>query len=59
MKSAGKGMLPGNPMPLKAKSCKPSRSIGVQFHPELRSRALHPHPLFHDFVAAARKFAGK
>jgi len=33
--------------------------VGVQFHPELRSRALHPHPLFRDFVAAALKFAGK
>ncbi len=33
--------------------------VGVQFHPELRSRALHPHPLFRDFVAAALQFAGK
>ena len=27
--------------------------VGVQFHPELKSRPLHPHPLFKDFVAAA------
>jgi CTP synthase len=27
--------------------------IGVQFHPELRSTVLNPHPLFVKFVAAA------
>ena len=27
--------------------------IGVQFHPELKSRPLEPHPLFSDFVRAA------
>ncbi len=27
--------------------------IGVQFHPELKSRALAPHPLFREFVKAA------
>ncbi|MFQ5602893.1 MAG: CTP synthase [bacterium] len=27
--------------------------IGVQFHPELKSRVLSPHPLFTDFVKAA------
>jgi CTP synthase len=27
--------------------------IGVQFHPEFRSRPTRPHPLFRDFVAAA------
>jgi CTP synthase len=30
--------------------------IACQFHPELKSRPLHPHPLFASFVAAARKF---
>jgi len=29
--------------------------VGVQFHPELKSRPLTPHPLFSDFVAAAIK----
>jgi CTP synthase len=29
--------------------------VGVQFHPELKSRPLHPHPLFAGFVAAALK----
>ncbi|MEQ1693353.1 MAG: hypothetical protein ABMA00_18825, partial [Gemmatimonas sp.] len=27
--------------------------IGCQFHPELQSRPLRPHPLFAGFVAAA------
>ena len=27
--------------------------IGVQFHPELRSTVLNPHPLFVKFVEAA------
>jgi len=29
--------------------------VGVQFHPELKSRPTRPHPLFRDFVAAATK----
>jgi CTP synthase len=29
--------------------------VGVQFHPELRSQPMHPHPLFADFVRAARE----
>ncbi len=28
--------------------------IGVQFHPELKSKPFEPHPLFKDFVRAAR-----
>jgi CTP synthase len=31
--------------------------IGVQFHPELKSRPLDPHPLFRDFIGAAVKQA--
>jgi CTP synthase len=27
--------------------------IGVQFHPELKSRPFEPHPLFQGFIAAA------
>ncbi|MFL5768143.1 MAG: CTP synthase [Actinomycetota bacterium] len=30
--------------------------IAGQFHPELRSRPTHPHPLFRDFVGAAASF---
>jgi CTP synthase len=29
--------------------------VGTQFHPEFRSRPNRPHPLFFDFVAAAKK----
>jgi CTP synthase len=28
--------------------------IGVQYHPELKSRPFEPHPLFASFVAAAK-----
>lgn len=31
--------------------------IGVQFHPELKSRPLNPHPLFREFITAALKYA--
>ena len=31
--------------------------IGVQFHPELKSRAVFGHPLFINFVKAAMKQA--
>lgn len=30
--------------------------VGVQFHPELKSRPLRPHPLFREFVSAAVKY---
>jgi CTP synthase len=30
--------------------------VGVQFHPELKSRALDAHPLFREFVAAALQY---
>lgn len=29
--------------------------VGVQFHPEFKSRPLKPHPLFRDFVKACKK----
>lgn len=32
--------------------------VGVQFHPELKSQPLQPHPLFHAFVGAALAFKG-
>lgn len=31
--------------------------VGTQFHPELKSRPLHPHPLFVGLVAAAKQRA--
>lgn len=30
--------------------------VGVQFHPELKSRVIQAHPLFRDFIAAANIF---
>ncbi len=33
--------------------------VGVQFHPELKSRPLNPHPLFREFVKAAVKYGSK
>jgi CTP synthase len=32
--------------------------VGCQFHPELKSRVMRPHPLFRDFVRACVKHAG-
>ncbi len=32
--------------------------MGCQFHPELKSRPLHPHPLFASFVEAMARTAG-
>lgn len=40
--------LPGHPF-----------MIGVQFHPELKSRPMAPHPIFTAFVAAAKERANK
>ncbi|MDR3253959.1 MAG: CTP synthase [Synergistaceae bacterium] len=31
--------------------------VGVQFHPEFLSRPLRPHPLFRNFIAAAKNLA--
>lgn len=33
--------------------------IGAQFHPELKSTVINPHPLFVNFVAASLQFAKK
>ena len=33
--------------------------IGVQFHPEFKSRPNRPHPLFRGFVEAAKKYRNK
>jgi len=30
--------------------------VGCQFHPEFKSKPMHPHPLFRDFVVQAYKF---
>ena len=33
--------------------------IGVQFHPEFKSRPLNPHPLFSSFIKAAKSYNAK
>ncbi|MEX1276177.1 MAG: CTP synthase [Bacteroidota bacterium] len=33
--------------------------VAGQFHPELKSRAINPHPLFRDFVKAAKELTGE
>ena len=33
--------------------------IGVQFHPEFKSRPLSPHPLFSSFIKAVKKNSNK
>ena len=30
--------------------------LGCQFHPEFKSNPMHPHPLFREFVRAAKTF---
>ena len=30
--------------------------VGVQYHPEFKSRPLNPHPLFSSFIKAAKKY---
>ena len=32
--------------------------VGIQFHPEFKSRLLNPHPLFISFIQAALKHNG-
>jgi CTP synthase len=47
------GMSPDNLLPEIMESTKLNWFIGVQFHPELKSRPLNPHPLFVSFIKAA------
>ena len=47
------GMSPDNLLPEIIESSELSWFIGVQFHPELKSRQQNPHPLFVSFIKAA------
>ena len=47
------GMSPDGLLPEVLESKKHKWFIGVQFHPELKSRPLSPHPLFVSFIKAA------
>ena len=49
------GMSPDNLLPEILESKNHNWFIGVQFHPELKSRPLNPHPLFISFLEACIK----
>ena len=49
------GMSPDNLLPEIIESKNHPWFIGVQFHPELKSRPQYPHPLFVSFIEAAIK----
>jgi len=46
------GMSPDNLLPEIMESKNHNWFIGVQFHPELKSRPQNPHPLFISFIEA-------
>ena len=49
------GFSPDNKLPETIELKQHPWFIGVQFHPEFKSRPLSPHPLFSSFIAAANK----
>ena len=53
------GMSPDNRLPEIIELNNHPWFIGVQFHPEFKSRPLSPHPLFSSFIKAAKSFNGK
>ncbi len=53
------GMSPDNQLPEIIELKNHPWFIGVQFHPEFKSRPLSPHPLFSSFIKAAKSFNGK
>ena len=53
------GMSPDNNLPEIIEIKNHPWFIGVQFHPEFKSRPLKPHPLFSSFIKAAKSFNGK
>ncbi len=53
------GMSPDNKLPEIVELKNHPWFIGVQFHPEFKSRPLNPHPLFSSFIKAAKKYHGK
>ena len=48
------GMSPDNKLPEIVELKEHPWFIGVQFHPEFKSRPLEPHPLFSSFIKAAK-----
>ena len=53
------GMSPDNKLPEIIELKNHPWFIGVQFHPEFKSRPLSPHPLFKSFIKAAKTYEGK
>ena len=49
------GMSPDSILPEVIESINHKWFIGVQFHPELKSRPLAPHPLFSSFIKHCKK----
>ncbi len=49
------GMSPDGKLPEIVEITNHPWFIGVQFHPELKSRPFEPHPLFADFIRAAKE----
>ena len=49
------GISPDNKLPEVVELKNHPWFIGVQFHPEFKSRPLSPHPLFSSFIKAAKK----
>src|SRR5262249_27234600 len=47
------GMSPDGLLPETIESADHPWFVGVQFHPELKSRPFEPHPLFASFIEAA------
>ncbi len=52
------GMSPDKKLPEIIEATNHPWFLGVQFHPELKSRPLNPHPLFISFVKACIKYSG-
>ena len=53
------GMSPDNKLPEIIELKNHPWFIGVQFHPEFKSRPLSPHPLFKSFIKAAKTYERK
>jgi len=53
------GMSPDNNLPEIIELKNHPWFIGVQFHPEFKSRPLSPHPLFSSFIKASKSHDGK
>ena len=49
------GLSPDGELPEMVERADHPWFIGVQFHPELKSKPFDPHPLFRSFIEAAKK----